>query len=82
VITAVLATFALFLECGKYEILWNIESHRYRYRNARDEGMKKILGEVSTERLTADCVRRKIKMNKTVYSQEVNKIMRSKKSGA
>jgi hypothetical protein len=32
--------------------------------------------------LTADCVRRKIKIIKTVYSQELNKIMKSKKSGA
>jgi hypothetical protein len=32
--------------------------------------------------LNADCVRRKIKIIKTVYSQELNKIMKSKKSGA
>jgi hypothetical protein len=44
--------------------------------------MKKLLEKLSTEELTADCVRRKMKMMKTAYSQEVNKIMMSKKSGA
>jgi hypothetical protein len=38
--------------------------------------MKKLLEEINTEGLTADCVRRKIKMIKTVYSQELNKIMK------
>jgi hypothetical protein len=47
----------------------------------RDEGMKKLLAEISTERVKCRCVRRKIKMIKTVYSQELNKIMKSKKSG-
>jgi hypothetical protein len=32
--------------------------------------------------LTAECVRRKIKIIKTVHSQELNKIMKSKKTGA
>jgi hypothetical protein len=41
----------------------------------RDEGMKKLLEEINTEGLTADCVQRKINMFKTVYSQEPNKIM-------
>jgi hypothetical protein len=44
--------------------------------------MKKILEESSTEGLSADCVRRKIKIMKTLYSQEVNKSIKSKKSGA
>jgi hypothetical protein len=38
--------------------------------------MKKLLEELNIEELTADCVRRKIKMMKTVYSQEVNKTER------
>jgi hypothetical protein len=44
--------------------------------------MKKLLEELSIEELTADYVRRKIEMMKRVYSQEVNKIMKLKKSGA
>jgi hypothetical protein len=44
--------------------------------------MRKLLEELNTEELTADCVGRKIKMMKTVYSQEVNKIAKSKKGGA
>jgi hypothetical protein len=44
--------------------------------------MKKLLEEINTEGLTVECVRRKIKMMKTVYSQKLNKIIKSKKSGA
>jgi hypothetical protein len=44
--------------------------------------MKKLLEELNIEELTADCVGRKIKMMKTVYSQKVNKVMKSRKSGA
>jgi hypothetical protein len=44
--------------------------------------MKTLLEELSTEGLTADCVGRILKMMKTVYSQEVNKTVKSKKSGA
>jgi hypothetical protein len=43
--------------------------------------MKKLLEELNIEELTANCVGRKIKMMKTVYSQELNKIVKSKKSG-
>jgi hypothetical protein len=44
--------------------------------------MKKLLEEISIEGLNADCVRKKLKMIKTVYSEELNKIMKSKNSGA
>jgi hypothetical protein len=44
--------------------------------------MKNYLGKSTLKGLTADCVRRKIKIIKTVYSQELNKIMKSKKSCA
>jgi hypothetical protein len=43
---------------------------------------EKLLKEINTKGLTADCVRRKTKIIKTVYSQELNKFMKSKKSGA
>jgi hypothetical protein len=71
-----------FLDVYKeYEVLWNAESDEYRNRNARNEGIKKLLEEMCVEGLTADCDRKKIKLNKTVYSQELNKIIKSKKSG-
>jgi hypothetical protein len=62
-------------------MLWNVESRSSlqkceRWRN------EKLLLEISTERVNCNCVRRKIKTNKTVYSQELNKIKKSKKSGA
>jgi hypothetical protein len=63
-------------------MLWNVASEKCRYRNTRDNGIKKSLQEINIERLTADCVRRRIKMIKTVYSQEINIYMKSKKSGA
>jgi hypothetical protein len=44
--------------------------------------MKNYLRKSTLKGLTADCVRRKIKLIKTVYSQELNKIMKSKESGA
>jgi DNA-binding ferritin-like protein len=48
-----------------------------RWRN------EKLLEEINTERLIADCVRRKMKTIKTVYSQELKNITKSKKkSGA
>jgi hypothetical protein len=40
--------------------------------------MKKLLAEIKIEGLTADRVRRKIKTMKTVYSQELNKMMKSR----
>jgi hypothetical protein len=43
--------------------------------------MKNYLRKSTLKGLTADCVRRDIKIIKTVYSQELNKIMKSKKSG-
>jgi hypothetical protein len=44
--------------------------------------MKNYLRKSRLKGLTADCVRREIKTIKRVYSQELNKIMKSKKSGA
>jgi hypothetical protein len=44
--------------------------------------MENYLRKSTLKGLTADCVRRKSKIIKTVYSQELNKIMKSKKSGA
>jgi hypothetical protein len=43
--------------------------------------MKNYLRKSTLKGLTADCVRRKIKIIKTVYSQQLNKIMKSKKRG-
>jgi hypothetical protein len=61
-------------------MLWNVESDK-SIRNARDGGMKHYLRKSTLKGLTADFVRRKIKIIKTVYSQELNKIMKSKKTG-
>jgi hypothetical protein len=59
----------------KYEILWNVESDK-QIRNSRDGGTKNYLRKSTLKGLTAGCVRRKIKIIKTMYSQEPNKIMK------
>lgn len=43
--------------------------------------MKTLLVDIDTEEVTADCVGRKIKTMKTSFSQEVNNIIKSNKSG-
>jgi hypothetical protein len=47
-----------------------------------DGGMKNYLRKSTLKGLTAYCVRRKTKIIKTVYNQELKKIMKSKKSSA
>jgi hypothetical protein len=43
--------------------------------------MNKLFDELNSELLAADCVWRNIKMVKTPYSEEENKIMKSNMSG-
>jgi hypothetical protein len=43
---------------------------------------EKVAWEVNTGGLTAHCVQRKIKVMKTLYGQELNKIINSKRSNA
>jgi hypothetical protein len=62
----------------KYEILWNVESDKWIIATEMRE-MKNYLRKSALKGLTADCVRRKMKIIKTVYSHELNKIMTSKK---
>ncbi|KAL1488823.1 hypothetical protein ABEB36_014619 [Hypothenemus hampei] len=74
-----------FLEIyEKYEVLWNIKLDKYRDRNARDENMSKLKEELNAEGINVNVeeIRKKIKSIKTIYSQELNKILKSKKSGA
>jgi hypothetical protein len=65
-------------------MLWNVESDKsiIATEMREMEGMKNYLGKSALKGLTADCVRRKIKIMKAVYSQELNKIMKSEKSVA
>lgn len=73
-----------FLETyEKYDVLWNIENEKYRNRNARDEGMKKLVKELNSKGMVVDIeeIRKRIKTIKTVYSQELMKIEKSKNSG-
>jgi hypothetical protein len=56
----------------------------FLYRNARVKGRNKknLPEELSIEDLNVNFIGRKIKVMKIVYSQEVNKIMKSMESGA
>jgi hypothetical protein len=47
--------FGVYEKC---KTLWNVESYKYRYKNSRHEGMKKLLEEIKIEGLTAECVER------------------------
>jgi hypothetical protein len=64
----------------KYEMLWNAESDKWIIATEMRE--KNYLRKSTLKGLTADCVRKKIKIMKTVYSQELKKLMKLKKSGA
>jgi hypothetical protein len=47
--------FALFFECEKYEMLWNVESGKQRCKK-NCERVKELLEEINNELLTADLV--------------------------
>jgi hypothetical protein len=47
----------------------------------RDEEMKQLFEEINNEGLTTDSVQPRMKMTKTVYSQETNKIRSQKERG-
>jgi hypothetical protein len=71
-----------FLECTKstkcYGMLKAI-SRLSLQKFERWRNKKKLLEEINNERLTAGCVREKIKIIRIGYSQELNRIMKSKK---
>lgn len=61
----------------KYDILWNKQFNGHRDKNGRENALKNLVKDMGMEGLTLDIARSKIKMIKTVYNQERNKILKS-----
>ena len=68
-----------------YECLWDIRNIHYMNRNKRDMAMNMLAEALTKEGLQVsniEFLRKKIKVIKNVYRQELVKIEKSKKSGA
>lgn len=68
-----------------YEILWNITLKEHMNKLKRESAFEKLLKELNEsgfENTDINILKAKIKTIKTVYRQEVNKILKSKKSGS
>lgn len=63
----------------KYDVLWNTQSSQYRDKSCRELALMGMVQELNMENVTVDIIRSKIKMIKTVYNQERNKILKSKR---
>lgn len=69
----------------QYELLWNTRFDDYMNKGKREIAFGKLIAEVQAEELgvfTVDQLRKKIKGIKTVYRNELMKVINSKKSGA
>lgn len=69
----------------KYDILWNIKLKDHMNKSRRDTAFERLLKELQEsgfENIDMNILKTKIKTIKTVYRQEVNKIVKSKKSGS
>ena len=70
----------------KYDILWNIKRSDYSNKNVRDVSFQKLVSEVKETGLdvtiTTELLRKRIKTIRTVYRQELAKILKSEKNGA
>lgn len=68
-----------------YEILWNITLKEHMNKLKRGNAFENLLKELNEsvfENTDINILKAKIKTIKTVYRQEVNKILKSKKSGS
>ncbi|KAF5275138.1 hypothetical protein FQR65_LT16772 [Abscondita terminalis] len=69
----------------KYDILWNIQLKDHMNKARRETAFEKLLKELQEtgfENIDMNILKARIKTIKTVYRQEVNKIVKSKKSGS
>lgn len=67
-----------------YEALWNTQHSDYNSKNKRDRVMKELMKELLEKNIIVeniDSLRRKIKIIKNVYRQELVKMEKSKSSG-
>lgn len=68
----------------KYECLWDVTSPDYLKREVKREAYTELVNELDLVGLTAteDCLKKKIKNLRDAYRHELNKVKKSKKSGA
>lgn len=64
------------------EGLWNVSSSEYKNKNAREAAYNKICSGLNLPGLTVEDVKNKIKILRTNYKTELNKIIKSEKSGS
>jgi hypothetical protein len=67
------------------ECLWNIRHSDYSNKLKRDSMMSKLMSDIIRENVfikNIECLRKKIKIIKNVYRQELLKVEKSTKSGA
>ena len=81
-------TIIKFLEIYKsYEVLWDVSDKNYLKKNAREHNITKLFLQLQNagpefQIPDEETLKRKIKSLKNCYRIELNKIKRSKKSGA
>lgn len=66
----------------QYECLWNISSDSYKNRDQRDKAYESMCSALSLPGLSVNDIKTKIKTIRTNYKSELNKILKSEKSGA
>lgn len=72
----------LFLDLYKtHECLWNNKSEKYKNRVLREKAMKSLLSELNIPDLSETDIKLKIKSIRTRYMAELNKVLKSEKSG-
>lgn len=74
-----------FLEIyRKHECLWDIRSPEYLKRDSKQQAFAKLLDELRLNGIivTQDVLKKKIKNLRDAYRNELNKVKKSKKSGA
>lgn len=64
------------------EYLWNNTSDDYKNCNLKKTAIEKIIKEMDSEGLTVVIIKDKIKSIRTIYRRELNKILKSRKSGS
>lgn len=66
----------------QYECLWNISSDSYKNRDTRDKAYESMCSALCLPGLSVNDIKTKIKTIRTNYKSELNKILKSEKSGA
>ena len=69
----------------RYEALWDASHETYLKKNAREEAVRKLMEELTAANFDIpdeECLKKRIKNIKDSYRADLNKIKRSKKSGA